>query len=79
MKSKYKLLVILFIFIIGCIYYTNSYNIFQVEPMKNKENMYNNVSKRCPNMLIEKDGRYALFNSDLAVVPGTVVNRLTRS
>ena len=70
MKSKYKLLVILFIFIIGCIYYTNSYNIFQVEPMKNKENMYNNVSKRCPNMLIEKDGRYALFNSDLAVVPG---------
>jgi hypothetical protein len=37
--------------------------------MKNKENN-DNISKRCPNMLIEKDGRYALFNNDLAVVPG---------
>ena len=29
-----------------------------------------NISKHCPNMLIEKDGRYALFNNDLAYVPG---------
>ena len=64
---NYKLLVILFIFVFGCYYYINSYNLF--ETMKNKENMDNN-SKRCPNMLIEKDGRYALFNSDLAFVPG---------
>ena len=63
----YKLLIILFILIFGCYYYINSYNLY--ETMENKENMNNN-SKRCPNMLIEKDGRYALFNNDLAVVPG---------
>ena len=67
---NYKLLVILFIFVFGCYYYINSYNLF--ENMKNKDNKENmdNISKRCPNMLIEKDGRFALFNSDLAVVPG---------
>jgi hypothetical protein len=27
-------------------------------------------NKRCPNMLIEKDGAYYLYNSNLAVVPG---------
>ena len=59
---NYKLLVILFIFVFGCYYYINSYSLF--------ETMENNNSKRCPNMLIEKDGRYALFNSDLAYVPG---------
>ena len=69
---EYKLLIILFIFIFGCYYYINSYNLY--ENMKNKNNKNNknmdNISKRCPNMLIEKDGRYALFNSELAVVPG---------
>ena len=64
---NYKLLIILFIFIFGCYYYINSYNL--CESMENKENN-DNISKRCPNMLIEKDGRYALFNNDLAVVPG---------
>ena len=63
----YKLLIILFIFVFGCYYYINSYNLY--ETMKNKENN-DNISKRCPNMLIEKDGRYALFNNDLAYVPG---------
>ena len=58
---EYKLLIILFIFIFGCYYYINSYNLY--ETMKNKENN-DNISKRCPNMLIEKDGRYALFNND---------------
>lgn len=61
---NYKLLVILFIFVFGCYYYINSHSLFE-----NMENN-NNDSKRCPNMLIEKDGRYALFNSDLAYVPG---------
>ena len=64
---EYKLLIILFIFIFGCYYYINSYNLY--ETMKNKENN-DNISKRCPNMLIEKDGRYALFNNELAYVPG---------
>ena len=63
----YKLLIILFIFIFGCYYYINSYNLY--ETMKNKENN-DTISKRCPNMLIEKDGRYALFNNELAYVPG---------
>jgi len=67
----YKLLVILFIFVFGCYYYINSYSLFEtMENKDNKEKMDNNNSKRCPNMLIEKDGRFALFNSDLANVPG---------
>ena len=37
---------------------------------ENLDNKNENLNVRCPNMLIEKDGKYALFNSDLAVVPG---------
>ena len=58
----YKLTIILFIFVFGCYYYINSHSLY--------ETMDNKNSKRCPNMLIEKDGRYVLFNNELAVVPG---------
>ena len=61
-----KLLAIVLIFLLGLFYYTNSYNLY--EPLTN--DISNNVSKRCPNMLVEKDGEIYLYNSKLASVPG---------
>ena len=58
-----KLLVIACFTLLGLYYYVNSYKYY--------ETMENVGSKqRCPNMLIEKDGAYYLYNSNLAVVPG---------
>jgi hypothetical protein len=53
-------------FILGLHYYTNSYKYY--EQMENKTQTSTNT--RCPNMLIEKDGNYYLYNSKLAIVPG---------
>jgi hypothetical protein len=52
-------------FVLGLYYYTNSYKYY--EPMENKTTHSND---RCPNMLMEKDGGYYLYNSKLAIVPG---------
>lgn len=58
-----KLLVILFVFLLGLNYVIkyNHTNIF--------ENFDNN-SYKCPNVLYKKDSNYFLFNSKLAKVPG---------
>ena len=64
MKTNYKLLTIILVFVFGLYYYVNSRNIY--EGMSNNESTNN----RCPNMLIEKDGKYLLFNSNLANIPG---------
>lgn len=58
-----KLLVIACFTLLGLYYYVNSYKYY--ETMENAGS-----NKRCPNMLIEKDGAYYLYNSNLAVVPG---------
>lgn len=58
-----KLLVIACFTLLGLYYYINSYKYY--ETMENAGS-----NKRCPNMLIEKDGAYYLYNSNLAVVPG---------
>ena len=52
-------------FSLGLYYYTNSYKYY--EQMDNNTQPSNS---RCPNMLIEKDGNYYLYNSKLAIVPG---------
>ena len=74
---------LLFIFVLGIYFYTNSYklmytsNNFKIlESMENKEKQNSNKQNsnknnpRCPNMLIEKDSKYFLYNSKLAIVPG---------
>ena len=58
-----KLVVIACFTLLGLYYYVNSYKYY--ETMENAGS-----NKRCPNMLIEKDGAYYLYNSNLAVVPG---------
>ena len=58
-----KLLVIACFTLLGLYYYVNSYKYYET-----MENVGSN--RRCPNMLIEKDGAYYLYNSNLAVVPG---------
>ena len=71
-KVNSVLILIFAFFMLGLYYYANSYKYY--ENMENKENKENkpithsNVS--CPNMLIEKDGGYYLYNSKLAIVPG---------
>lgn len=60
-----KLIVIVCFTLLGLYYYVNSYKYYET-----MENAGSNSNKRCPNMLIEKDGAYYLYNSNLAVVPG---------
>lgn len=73
MVYNYKILAILFVFIFGLYYYTNSYKIYENLSNKN-ENENENETKpsnvRCPNMLIEKDGEIYLLNTKIARVPG---------
>tara|TARA_B100000989_G_C19394502_1_gene407195 strand:- start:43 stop:732 length:690 start_codon:yes stop_codon:yes gene_type:complete len=57
-------LAILFVF--GLIYYVNFRHLY--EGMENQEKTHG--VKRCPNMLVEKDGAIYLFNSKIASVPG---------
>ena len=64
-NSKINLLLIVVLFILGLYYYVNNNKFY--EKMGNKTDQPN---YRCPNMLIEKDGGYYLYNSKLAVVPG---------
>ena len=64
-NSKINLLLIVVFFILGLYYYVNSNRVY--EKMENKTEHSN---YRCPNMLIEKDGGYYLYNSKLAIVPG---------
>ena len=71
-KVKSVSILIFAFFMLGLYYYANSYKYY--ENMENKENKENkpitHSNVRCPNMLIEKDGGYYLYNSKLAIVPG---------
>jgi hypothetical protein len=68
MVFNYKILAIVFIFLLGLIYYSNSTKVFENLSNNTEQKKPNNY--RCPNMLIEKDGKILLFNSKLAAVPG---------
>ena len=60
-----KLFIIVCFTLLGLYYYINSYKYYE-----SMENNSPTSKHRCPNMLIEKDGAYYLYNSNLAVVPG---------
>ena len=74
MVYNYKILAILFVFIFGLYYYTNSYKIYENLSNNSNEDEDENETKpsnvRCPNMLIEKDGEIYLLNTKIARVPG---------
>lgn len=58
--QKKNILLLLVIFILGLYFYSKSY-VF-IENMENEEQKYNN---KCGNILLEKDGKILLFNSNL--------------
>ena len=66
-NDKLNLLIITSFMVLGLYYYINSYKYY--EPLEN------NTNSQCPNMLIEKDGKYHLFNSKKKVEIG--VNPIT--
>ena len=76
MIFNYKILAIVLFFILGLYYYTNSSKIYENLTNNSETNETNETNEtkktpyRCANMLIEKDGKILLFNSNLAVVPG---------
>ena len=60
-----RIFIIVCFTLLGLYYYINSYKYYE-----SMENQSYTSKHRCPNMLIEKDGAYFLYNSNLAVVPG---------
>jgi hypothetical protein len=64
-NKKLHMLLISVFFMLGLYFYVNSYKLYE-----NMENKPKSSNHRCPNMLIEKDGDYYLYNSKLAIVPG---------
>lgn len=66
-NNKLNLLIITSFMVLGLYYYINSYKYY--EPLEN------NTTTQCPNMLIEKDGKYHLYNSKKKIVSG--VNPIT--
>lgn len=60
-----KIILIVLVFLLG-LYFVMFQSKISLEGYKNKEKETN----KCPNMLIERDNNYFLYNSSLAVVPG---------
>jgi len=69
-NNKLNLFIIASFMVLGLYYYINSYKYY--EPLENNTNASNT---QCPNMLIEKDGKYHLFNSKKIIAAG--VNPIT--
>ena len=70
--KKLEYIGLLIFFILGLYYYVNSSKL--LESMENHDNNINkeieNISSEsCPNMLIEKDGSYYLFNNKKEIIP----------
>jgi len=66
-----RLLIFLIIFLAGLYFYAFYKPIIeglQTEGFKNKDKSSN--SPRCPNILIQKDAKFYLYNSEIAQVPG---------
>ena len=69
-NDKLNLLIITSFMVLGLYYYINSYKYYET-----LENNTNNSMEQCPNMLIEKDGNYHLYNSKKKIAFG--VNPIT--
>lgn len=69
-NDKLNLLIITSFMVLGLYYYINSYKYYET-----LENNTNTSNAECPNMLIEKDGKYHLFNSKKKIAIG--VNPIT--
>jgi hypothetical protein len=67
-NNKLNILILISFMVLGLYYYTNSYKYY--ETLENKT-----TTTQCPNMLIEKDGKYHLYNSKKKIVSG--VNPIT--
>lgn len=61
-----KIILILIVFMLGLYFITNNCYTFK-EPYSNSQD---NPENRCPNMLIERENNYYLYNNKLAIVPG---------
>lgn len=68
-NNKLNILILISFMVLGLYYYTNSYKYY--ETLENKTT----TTTQCPNMLIEKDGKYHLYNSKKKIVSG--VNPIT--
>ena len=66
MKLNFKFVTIFLIFILGLYYYIYIENVY--------ESMSNRIKSNCPDMLVEKDGEYLLYNSKLALVVLILLN-----
>ena len=64
----YNLIFIIVIFLAGLYFCATCTSSKVIETMSN--NNSNNVTKRCPNILVQKGSRFFLYNSNLAIVPG---------
>ena len=62
-------LIILFIIFLAGLYFYVFYRP-TIEGLQNKDTSSNSNSPRCPNILIQKDAKYYLYNSEIAQVPG---------
>jgi hypothetical protein len=60
-----KIAIILVVFLLGLIFYVKYYGSNLTEGLTT-----NNGELRCPNLLIQKDSKYFLYNSNIAEVPG---------
>jgi hypothetical protein len=69
-NDKLNLVIITSFMILGLYYYINSYKYYET-----LENNINTPTGQCPNMLIEKDGKYHLYNSKKKIASG--VNPIT--
>ena len=69
-NDKINLLIIITFMVLGLYYYINSYKYYET-----LENNITSSSEQCPNMLVEKDGKYHLFNSKKKLASG--VNPIT--
>jgi len=66
MIFNYKILAIIFIFLLGLFYYSNYFKIYEAYS-NNSDEKKPSSNLKCPNMLIEKDGKILLFNSNIAI------------
>ena len=69
-QCNYKTMIILFVFILGLIYYVNN-NTNKPKSFENFEGLTNKMKNyKCPNLLIKKGKKLFLENTNLEKVPG---------
>lgn len=62
-----KIILVLFVFALGLYFIAMTCRMPMIENFGNDDE---EITSRCPNMLIERDSKYFLYNSKMAVVPG---------